>query len=211
MKKIINIGFFIAFSLATSFSFAQKYIDIGMGTPNALEFGSGNSAVILVHGKGGSAQSWFKNEYSDFGTFAGNEGLRVLSITWAGTLSGSADTQIDMAVKHLKGNGIDKISIVGFSAGGGAVARYVRNRPDGTFYAVVQFSSVDDKPILLDKTLKIFAFNLRDDCCGRWQSNSSKLSNNPKEVFELPSSGHMIPELVKEKKDLINLIIGKIL
>jgi pimeloyl-ACP methyl ester carboxylesterase len=205
-----NYLFLFLLSFISTNIFAQKFIDTGTGTANTLEYGSGSSAVILVHGKGGNAQSWFKSEYSEFGTFAVNEGLRVLSISWAGTLGGSADTQIDMAVKFLNNNGINKISLVGFSAGGGAVARNVRNRPDGTYHAVVQFSSVDDKPILLDKTLKIFAFNLRDECCGRWQSSSSKASSNPKEIYELPSSGHPLKALINEKTDLMEIVISKI-
>ena len=189
---------------------AQKWIDIGAGVANAVEAGAGDSALVLVHGRGGNAQSWFKSEYSDFGSLAANAGMRVISIGWSGTSGQAADAEIDMAVRYLLKQGAKKISLAGYSAGGGAVAMNARNRPDGTYHAAVQFSSVDDKPLALDKTIKVFAFNLRDPCCGTWQSRASKASNDPKHVFELPSGGHTIPTLVSEQADLLPQIISRI-
>lgn len=189
---------------------AEKWVDIGAGTASAFEAGSGDSALILVHGRSGSAQSWFKSDYSNFGSLAASAGIRVISIGWSGTPGQAADTEIDMALKYLLRQGAKKISLAGFSAGGGAVATNARGRPDGTYHAVVQFSSVDDKPIMLDKTLKVFAFNLRDQCCGTWQSRASKASNDPKEIYELPSGGHFIPTLVSEKADLLPQIVMKL-
>lgn len=207
---------FNAYVVAIAFIFvpfqvsAQKWLDIGAGVANAVEAGSGDSAVILVHGRGGNAQSWFKSDYSDFGLLAASAGMRVIGIGWSGTPGQAADTEIDMAVKFLHRQGVKKISLVGFSAGGGAVATNARGRPDGTYHAVVQFSSVDDKPLMLDKTIKVFAFNLRDPCCGTWQSRASKASNDPKEIYELPKGGHFIPTLVSEKADLLPQIVLKI-
>jgi pimeloyl-ACP methyl ester carboxylesterase len=205
-------GYIIAFVFACAplQVSAQKWVDIGSGVANAVEAGGGDSAVILVHGRGGNAQSWFKSDYSDFGTLASNSGLRVVSIGWSGTPGQVADSEIDMAVKYLIKQGAKKISLAGYSAGGGAVAMNIRNRPDGTYHAAVQFSSVDDKPVMLDKTIKIFAFNLRDPCCGTWQSKASKASSDPKEIHELPSGGHPIPTLVAGKADLIPQIVSKL-
>jgi len=100
--------------------------------------------------------------------------------------------------------------LVGLSAGGGAIAIHARGKPDGTFHSLTQLSSVDDKPLALDKTLKIFAYNIRDQWSGVWQQRASRESALPREIIELPGAGHFIPDLVREKPDLLQLVLDKL-
>jgi len=188
---------------------AQEWIDIGAGVKNVVAMGSGDDAIILVHGRAGNAQSWFRSDYGGFGRIAAESGFKVLSIGWSGTPGQGAEDEIGMAFAYLTKLGVKNISIAGFSAGGGASAMYVRGKPDGTFHSIVQISSVDDKPIFLGKTIKVFAFNRRDGIAF-WQQKASKESASPKEIIELPGGGHFIPDLLREKSDLVQAILAKV-
>ncbi len=205
IKKLIRF----AFLFATSIAYAQTSVDLKdtSGTVSATQAGSGDHAVILVHGRGGNSQSWFKDEYSSFGKKLSDSGLRVLSVNWSGNPGSEAEREINAALVYLQGTGAKSVSIAGYSAGGGATAMYARKKPDGTFNTVIQFSSVDDKPINLEQSKKIFAFNLRDSCCGEWQRRAASASKDPKEVFSFPGGGHPIPTLVSQKADLFDSII----
>lgn len=205
MKKIISTTIFIFSLLFLSISYSQETITIksANGDLSTTQLGDGDHVLILVHGRSGNSSSWFKKDYVNFGQEAVKQGFRVISINWSGQPGASANREIDIAISSLPNNPNQKISLAGFSAGGQAVANYARSKSDGTVYSILQINSIDDKPIMLSNTKKVFLYNVRDQGSGIWQKRAADSTPEPKFIHQLPGSGHWIPDLVREDAEIL--------
>ena len=95
------------------------------GTVFANLYGDGDRAVVLAHGAVFDKESWH-----DQAVVLAGGGMRVLAIDFRGygkSTSGSEARGLHLdvlaAVRYLRGNGAKRVSVIGGSMGGGAVAR----------------------------------------------------------------------------------------
>jgi len=113
----------------------------------ANQYGKGKYGVILAHGAIFNKESWHP-----FASTLADQGFCVLSIDFRGygkSISGSNGKVLyeDVlgAVRYLDSIGAEKISAIGGSMGGGAVAQAAVVAEEGTFFKVILLSPVPIK------------------------------------------------------------------
>lgn len=207
MKRWIAVG--VGMLLAAGAAQAQVDVELtGTNGPvSAMTLGEGSHAVIALHGAGGNDKRYF---FGDTGAKLAHAlaeaGFRVIAVTWPGT-AGAGFPEVDAAMAWAKAQGATRISLLGHSRGAELAANYARQQPDGTFNTLVQLSSVDDKPVALAQTKKLFAYN-KYDKFARWQPSAFEKSVEPKQKTELGGNGHPVSALVAEKTDLSQSVVG---
>ncbi|HVL70164.1 MAG TPA: alpha/beta fold hydrolase [Vicinamibacterales bacterium] len=113
------------------------------------EYGSGNRAVVLVHGGRFTKESWRPQAQA-----LAQAGLRVLAIDLRGygMSKGSADrgdgSPLDVlaAARHLRRTGARTVSLVGSSLGADAVAEASMTAADGEIDAIVLLAGSGAEP-----------------------------------------------------------------
>jgi dienelactone hydrolase len=172
-------------------------------TIHADEYGSGDRAVVLVHGGRFTKASW-KPQVPDFL----KAGFRVLAIDMRGfgmSTDGPAATRGDFgspidvlaAVRYLKGNGVETVSLVGGSMGGGAAGDASAMARPGEIDRVVFLGASASVPAEKLTVRKLY-ITTRDDRSGnapgtprlpRIQAQFDA-APQPKELIVLEGSAH---------------------
>ena len=140
------------------------------GVVHADLYGSGERAVVLVHGGRFNKESWAKQA-----PVLAAAGFRVAAINLRGYGDSRGPGQQDIftaplhldvlaAVRYLRKNGAKTVSLVGGSLGGGASSTAAIKSPSEIHRLVLLGSGIDDNPEqLLTPVLFILA---RDDTSG---------------------------------------------
>jgi len=102
-------------------------------------YGEGEHAVVLAHGKVFDKESW-----RPLASHLSGQGLQVLALDFRGYGNstpggeeGSLWLDVAAAAGFLRHRGARRVSALGASMGGGAVARASVEAPDGTFYKLI--------------------------------------------------------------------------
>ncbi len=188
---------------------AQVETDLKVGDSmvSAMTMGEGDHVVIALHGAGGNDRRFFFiDRGGELGQALAKAGFRVVAPTWAGQ-AGMGFSEVALAVSYAKETGAKKISLMGHSRGGELAANYAKQQPDGTFDTVIQLASVDDQGLPMTQTKKLFAYN-KYDKWPKWQKAAFEKSAEPKQIIELGGSGHPVSDLIKEKPDFAQDVIG---
>lgn len=172
---------------------------------SAVVFGEGEHAIIALHGASGAN----KGAFNWISPALAGRGFKVISIDWpagpAGPPPGMAP--LAAAVRFAKEGGAKKVSLMGHSRGAELAARYASLQPDGELDSLILLASLDDQPIALTKTKKLFVFS-RNDRLARWSQLSADKSAEPKQIFALKGAAHNMAGLVADKPDLLEEIAG---
>jgi pimeloyl-ACP methyl ester carboxylesterase len=197
------------FALALAFAgaaAAQTNVSIKDGdrVVSAVVLGEGEHAVIALHGAGGN-----KGAFDWISPALAGRGFKVISIDWPAGPGGPPPGMAPLAaaIRFAKEGGAKKVSLMGHSRGGELAARYASVHPDGELDSLILLASVDDQPIPLAKTKKLFVFS-KNDRLARWSQVSADRSAEPKQVFALKGSAHNMAGLVSDKPDLLEEIAG---
>lgn len=109
------------------------------GVIHAHLYGAGEHAVVLAHGAVFDKESW-----QPLATELSSRGLQVLALDFRGYGRSMPDGEktelwrdVAGAAAYLRQRGADRISALGASMGGGAVARASVEAPQGTFHKLV--------------------------------------------------------------------------
>ena len=109
------------------------------GRVHAHRYGDGPHAVVLAHGAVFDKESW-----QALASQLSGQGLRVLALDFRGygrstpgTEEGALWLDVLGAAEFLRQNGAQRVSALGASMGGGAVARATVEAPNGTFDKVI--------------------------------------------------------------------------
>jgi pimeloyl-ACP methyl ester carboxylesterase len=140
------------------------------GVVHADLYGSGDRAVVLVHGGRFNKESWAKQA-----PVLAAAGFRVAAINLRGYGDSRGPGQQDIftaplhldvlaAVRYLRKNGAKTVSLVGGSLGGGASARAAIQSPSEIHRLVLLGSGIDGNPEQL-RTPVLFIL-ARDDTSG---------------------------------------------
>ena len=120
-------------------------------------YGKGSHAVILAHGAVFNKESWH-----DLATTLSKEGFTVLALGFRGygkSLPGSQEQALYLdvlaAVEYLHTEGVKRISLIGGSMGGGAVANAAVEAKEGEINSVILLSPV---PIQTPEQMKAGKF-----------------------------------------------------
>ncbi len=174
---------------------------------SVMTMGEGEHVVIALHGAGGNDRRFFFSANGgEMGQALAAAGFRVIAPTWAGQ-AGAGFNEVAAVIAHARETGATKISLMGHSRGGELAANYARSQEDGSFDTLIQFASVDDRGLPMTRTKKLFAYN-KNDRWAAWQPKAFAQSAEPKQQLELPGRGHPVGDLVKEKADLAQDVIG---
>ncbi len=171
----------------------------------AMVAGSGEHALVALHGNGGTRKHFFLPKSSNLGQQLADRGFLVIGVGWSG-LAGGGFSEVDAAIEYAERQGAKKISFLGFSRGGILSANYVRSRPDGTFHALIQLSSSDDQGVGHPSTRKLFVYNQYDQSA-KWQGMAFERSVEPKKIIQLSGVGHQIKDLVAERPALVDELV----
>jgi len=155
-------------------------------------YGKGEHAVILAHGAIFDKESWHPLALT-----LSEQGFMVLSIDFrgygksvAGSKKNALDEDVTGAVNFLKSMGIKKISLIGGSMGGGAVAKAASEARDGDLHRIILLSPVPvDNPekIKADRLLYIASRDERMMPAIREQYNRAP---QPKDLELLDGNAH---------------------
>jgi pimeloyl-ACP methyl ester carboxylesterase len=205
MTRWIFIG--LAALLAVGGACAQVETDLprASGVVPAIVMGTGEHAVIALHGGSGTdRQFFFSGRGGQMGRRLANAGFLVIAVSWPGREGGFGE--IDAAIAHARAAGAKKISLMGHSRGGELAANYALAHADGTLDTIIQFASSDDHGLPMLLTKKLFAFN-KHDAVTIWQPAAFEKSSEPKRIIMLGGSGHTVHALIEEKPDLPREVI----
>lgn len=124
-----------AAELPKAVSFAAK----DGGEIHAHLYGDGDHAVVLAHGMAFDKESW-----QPLASQLSGQGLQVLALDFRGYgestpggEEGALWLDVVAAADFLRHRGARRISMLGASMGGGAVARASVEAPNGTFHKVI--------------------------------------------------------------------------
>jgi len=206
-KKWIVVGCAALLTSVGAVAQVDTVIKSGENNISVMTMGEGEHVVIALHGAGGNDRRFFfAGKGGEMGQALANAGFRVIAVNWAGQ-AGAGFTEVAAAVAHARETGAKKISLMGHSRGGELAANYARSQDDGTFNTVIQFCSVDDKGLSMTQTKKLFAYN-KNDRWAAWQPDAFAKSAEPKVKIELGGRGHAVSDLISEKADLVQDVLG---
>ena len=161
------------------------------GRIHALSYGDGTHGVVLAHGAIFNKESWAKQSES-----LAQNGFRVLAIDFRGygdsrpgTESNGRHLDVLAAVRYLKANGAERVSVVGGSMGGGAAAQAaVGADPDEIDRLILLAHSPVSQPQKL-RGNKLFIVS-RGDSIRASVQKQYETAPQPKKLLILDGSAH---------------------
>ncbi|MBS4020552.1 MAG: alpha/beta fold hydrolase [Dechloromonas sp.] len=206
-KWMAVMGCVLSFGAASLQAQEESVIKHGEMNVSVMTMGAGEHVVIALHGGGGTDRRFFfSGNGGEMGQALAAAGFRVIAPSWAGQ-AGAGFNEVAALVAHARETGATKISLMGHSRGGELAANYARTQDDGVFNTVIQFASVDDRGLPMTQTKKLFAYN-KNDRWAAWQPKAFTQSAEPKVQIELGGRGHPVSDLIKEKADLVEDVVG---
>ncbi len=196
MKRLLMLGVVLASGLAASAEFSEVSFDSEDGgrvfaNLYGKVYGKGEHAVVLAHGGVFNKESWHAQAVA-----LEARGVQALAIDFRGYgKSGggkrSKDLYLDVlaAVDYLKAKGASRISILGGSMGGGAVAQAATAVDEDDVHKVVLLAHV---PISAPKKMKgdkLFIVTEGDRFAESTRSQFKKAAE-PKRLEVLPGNAH---------------------
>jgi len=158
-------------------------------------YGAGDHAVVLAHGARFDKASWGKQA-----EILAKAGFRVLAIDFRGygqsrggdkSAPGSGEKYEDIlaAVRYLRQNGAQSVSVMGASMGGGAAANALVHARPGEIDRLILLAPV---PVQAPERLtgpKLFAVSRGDGLAAKVREQFAK-APEPKELLILDGSAH---------------------
>jgi len=195
LKIVTKVACFMALSVAAVVN-AQEFEEISFATADGGTifgnlYGDGQHAVLLAHGAIFDKESW-----DEFARVLSAREYRVLAIDFRGygrSTSGSARNalfqDIVAGIRYLRNGGAQRVSVIGASMGGGAVAQAS---------TVVQPDEIDKLILLAGVPIasperiqgdKLFIVSRGDSLRGAVESQFER-AGAPKELTVLSGSDH---------------------
>lgn len=190
---VIVLGLF----MLTPFAVAQGASDVSFptadgGMVDADLYGSGTRGVVFAHGAIFNKQSW-----APLARRIASHGMRALAIDFRGygmSRSGSDPNALDQdvlaAVRWLHKQGVEKVSVVGGSMGGGAAGKAATEVNLGEIDKLVLLSPMPiDNPEVL-KAASILYIASRNEGLAPTVRAQYKRAPEPKKLILLDGSAH---------------------
>lgn len=172
-------------SLAVSFSTADQ------GSIHALLGGDGTRGVVLAHGAIFNKESW-----EDFTKLLVAEGFRTLSLDFRGYGKSKSGTQPDAlfedilaGVRYLHQIGVNQVSVIGASMGGGAAAEAAIQSAPGEIDKLILLSAV---PVKYPEQLKgkLLFIAGRSESLASVVKNQYQRAPDPKKLTLIKTNAH---------------------
>lgn len=182
----------LALATAASAEFAEVTFDTADGgSVDANLYGDGTHAVLLAHGAIFNKESWHMlAERLD------REGLTVLAINFRGygksrpgTLRGEQQEDVLAGIRYLTGRGATRISMLGASMGGGAVAEAAALIADGEIDNLILLAAVPSGAAERMSGRKLFIVS-EGDAMRPSVTEQFERARDPKLLAVLPGDAH---------------------
>lgn len=179
------------------------------GEIHAHLYGEGEHAVVLAHGKVFDKESW-----QPLASHLSGKGLQVLALDFRGygdstpgEEEGALWLDVVAAAGFLRHRGAQRISALGASMGGGAVARASVEAPTGTFFKVILLAAA---PIADADRMKansfLFVVSREEPLLPRVRQQFEQ-APEPKRLEILESSAHAQHVFLTDQADVLTQLI----
>jgi pimeloyl-ACP methyl ester carboxylesterase len=161
------------------------------GTIHARLYGKGRHGVVLAHGAVFNKESWdtFARKLSEKGFVALAVDFRGYGRSTSGTEANALHEDLLAAVRFLRENGIERVSMIGASMGGGSAARAAIQSKPGEIDKLILLSPVPiEDPERLKGSL-LFIASAEESLAIKIKQQFDK-APEPKKLILLEGSAH---------------------
>ncbi len=178
------------------------------GTVFANSYGTGHHGVVLAHGLVFNKESW-----DDFARRLASSGYFVLAIDFRGygkskpgSKGQSLSEDVLAAVRYLRNQGAQRVSIIGGSMGAGAAAQAAAEAPAGAINGLILLSPAPMENPELVKSRKLFVAS-EDEPLAPLIRQQYELAPGPKDLVMLKGKAHAQHIFKTDQSDTLTTLI----